>query len=191
MKLQIPEEEITYLLVDGENIDATLGLSVLQRRPEPDERPRWDRVRDYVAENNAGETKALFFLNASAHLPLTFVQALLAMDYQPIPLSSVGDEKVVDVGIQRTLEAIAQRGEGNIVLVSHDGDFEPQLEILLQNGHRVAVVGFEEFLSGELRSLEQQGLKVIDLEREIRAFNAPLPRIQVIELESFDPLVFI
>ena len=48
MKLQTSAEETTYLLVDGENIDATLGLSVLGRRPEPDERPRWDRVRSYV-----------------------------------------------------------------------------------------------------------------------------------------------
>ncbi|EEJ53101.1 NYN domain-containing protein [Mobiluncus mulieris] len=191
MKLQIPEEEITYLLVDGENIDATLGLSVLQRRPDPDERPRWDRVRDYVAENNAGETKALFFLNATAHMPMTFVQALLAMNYLPIPLSSEGTEQVVDVGIQRTLDAIAARGEGNIVLVSHDGDFEPQLQTLLRNGHRVAVVGFDEFLSGELRSLEEQGLKIIDLEREIHAFNAPLPRIQVINLDDYNPAAFI
>lgn len=191
MKLQIPEEETTYLLVDGENIDATLGLSVLQRRPEPDERPRWDRVRDYVAEENPGETKGLFFLNASAHMPMTFVQALLAMDYQPIPLSSEGDEKVVDIGIQRTLEAIRDRGEGNVVLVSHDGDFEPQLRDLLKNGHDVYVVGFEEFLSGELRSLESQGLKIIDLEREIHAFNAPLPRIQVINLEQYNPGTFI
>ena len=37
----------TYLLVDGENIDATLGTSVLGRRPDPDERPRWDRVLHY------------------------------------------------------------------------------------------------------------------------------------------------
>ncbi|NMX10872.1 NYN domain-containing protein [Mobiluncus mulieris] len=191
MKLQIPEEEITYLLVDGENIDATLGLSVLQRRPDPDERPRWDRVRDYVAENNTGETKALFFLNATAHMPMTFVQALLAMNYLPIPLSSEGTEQVVDVGIQRTLDAIAARGEGNIVLVSHDGDFEPQLQTLLRNGHRVAVVGFDEFLSGELRSLEEQGLKIIDLEREIHAFNAPLPRIQVINLDDYNPAAFI
>lgn len=191
MKLQIPEEEITYLLVDGENIDATLGLSVLQRRPEPDERPRWDRVLGYVKENNPGETKALFFLNASAHMPMTFVQALLAMDYQPVPLSSEKDEKVVDTGIRRTLEAISKRGEGNIVLVSHDGDFEPQLGKLLENGHSVSVVGFEEFLSGELRSLEDKGLQIIDLEREIHAFNAPLPRIQVIELESFNPTTFI
>ena len=29
----------TYLLVDGENIDATLGTSILQRRPQPEERP--------------------------------------------------------------------------------------------------------------------------------------------------------
>jgi len=29
----------TYVLVDGENIDATLGTSILGRRPHPDERP--------------------------------------------------------------------------------------------------------------------------------------------------------
>ena len=39
----------TYLLVDGENIDATLGMSVLNRRPNPEERPRWDRVMAYAA----------------------------------------------------------------------------------------------------------------------------------------------
>ena len=191
MKLQIPEEETTYLLVDGENIDATLGLSVLGRRPEPDERPRWDRVRDYVSEKYEGETKGLFFLNATAHMTMTFIQALLAMDYQPIPLSSEGDEKVVDVGIQRTLEAIAKQEHGNVVLVSHDGDFEPQLRELLGNHHEVTVVGFEEFLSGELRGLEDAGLKIVDLEREIHAFNAPLPRISVIGLGDYNPAKFI
>jgi uncharacterized protein len=30
----------TFLLVDGENIDATLGSSLLGRRPAPEERPR-------------------------------------------------------------------------------------------------------------------------------------------------------
>ncbi|MCW2738704.1 MAG: nuclease, partial [Nocardioides sp.] len=34
-------ERMTYLLVDGENIDATLGTSILGRRPRPEERPRW------------------------------------------------------------------------------------------------------------------------------------------------------
>ncbi|MGL5849240.1 MAG: NYN domain-containing protein, partial [Phycicoccus sp.] len=34
----------TVVLVDGENLDATLGSSVLGRRPQPEERPRWERV---------------------------------------------------------------------------------------------------------------------------------------------------
>ncbi|MEZ5191645.1 MAG: hypothetical protein R2734_03400 [Nocardioides sp.] len=38
----------TYLLVDGENIDATLGTSILGRRPQPEE-PRWDRLLDFFA----------------------------------------------------------------------------------------------------------------------------------------------
>ena len=38
----------TYLVVDGENIDATLGNSVLGRRPNPEERPRWERVREFA-----------------------------------------------------------------------------------------------------------------------------------------------
>ena len=29
-------QRTTYLLIDGENIDATLGTSILGRRPHPD-----------------------------------------------------------------------------------------------------------------------------------------------------------
>ena len=78
----------TYLVVDGENIDATLGMSVLNRRPNPEERPRWERVREFAEGLWDQPVKALFFLNAtSGHLPMPFVQALLAMRYRPIPLS--------------------------------------------------------------------------------------------------------
>ena len=54
----------TYLLVDGENIDATLGTSVLGRRPDPDERPRWDRVLHYCNSiwDQDTLTRGLFFL---------------------------------------------------------------------------------------------------------------------------------
>ena len=123
---------------------------------------------------------------------MTFVQALLAMNYQPIPLCSDNpEEKVVDVGIQRTLETILAQDSGNVVLVSQDGDFEPQLRALLKKGRNVAVVGFEEFLSGELRALEELGLQVLDLEREIKAFNEPLPRIRVIPLNDYSPNSFL
>src|SRR3954468_14589329 len=93
----------TFILVDGENIDATLGGSVLGRRPAPEERPRWERVLQFAEGTWGQRGKALFFLNASPGLlPLPFVSALLAMGYTPVPLAGPPGVKVVDVGIQRT-----------------------------------------------------------------------------------------
>jgi uncharacterized protein len=178
----------TYLLVDGENIDATLGMSVLGRRPNPEERPRWDRILAFSSEVWDTPTRGLFFLNASSgQMPMGFVQALLAMDYHPIPLSSHGSEKVVDVGIQRTLSAIAAQGHGDVLLASHDGDFIPQVAELLRLGRRVGVLCFREFLNAHLAELTSEGLEIHDLEDSIGAFNAVLPRVRIIPLEAFDP----
>ena len=55
--------EETYLLIDGENINATLGLSVLERRPTPEERPRWDRIREATEQFWDQHVRGLFFLN--------------------------------------------------------------------------------------------------------------------------------
>ena len=181
---------VTYLLVDGENVDATLGLSVLGHRPSPEQRPRWERVRGYVAGWGV-PVKALFFLNASrGELPASFVQALMAMEFRPIPLSGDVHEKVVDLGIQRTLEAVAER-PGNVVLLSHDADFVPQLKALLGPERRVAVVGFPEFVSTRIKALTSDGLQIIDVETEVGAFNAPLPRVRIIPIDEFDPEEFL
>ncbi len=111
--MESSNNQTTYLVVDGENIDATLGLSVLDRRPNPEERPRWDRVLECAHGRWNQRAKGLFFLNGSSgFLPMGFVQALTAMDYQVIPLSGPADMKVVDVGLQRTMDAIAQLGSG-------------------------------------------------------------------------------
>ena len=56
-----PDAEATYLLIDGENIDATLGLSVLDRRPTPDERPRWDRIREATEQLWHQQVRGLFY----------------------------------------------------------------------------------------------------------------------------------
>ncbi|HZK04468.1 MAG TPA: NYN domain-containing protein [Actinomycetaceae bacterium] len=183
----------TYVLVDGENIDATLGMSVLGRRPNPEERPRWDRILTFAGNlGGEGSARGLFFLNASTgQLPMGFVQALLAMGYTPIPLASDGDEKVVDVGIQRTLDAIAARESGNVLLASHDGDFIPQVAGLLNAGHRVGMLCFREFLNSRLGELSSRGLQIYDLETDIGAFTVPLPRIRIIPLAEFDPNLFL
>ena len=182
----------TYLLVDGENLDATLGNNVLGgRRPAPEERPRWDRVRGWLEQEWGQPVQGLFFLNAGNGLPLSFVQALLALDYRPIPLSGAPGEKVVDIAIQRTLEALEGR-EGDVLLGSHDRDFLPQVQRLVEaGGRRVGLLGFREFVSSGYTELFDQGLQVFDLEDEVRAFNAVLPRVRIIPLADFDPLRYL
>ena len=178
----------TYVLVDGENIDATLGGSLLNRRPTPEERPRWERVTAYAEQAWGQPVTGLFFLNASSgQLPATFVQALLAMNYRPVALSGRADQKVVDIGLQRTLEALVDH-DADVFLCSHDGDFGPQMEALLGGGRRVGLMALREYASMQFSTL---GIQVHDLEDDVAAFNVPLPRVRVIPLDQFDPEYFL
>jgi putative heme uptake system protein len=183
-----PQGRRTFVLVDGENIDATLGTSLFGRRPFPEERPRWERVTAYAEETWQQPVTGLFFLNASGgQMPTSFVQALLAMNYRPIALSGRPDQKVVDVGIQRTLEALKAH-DADVFLCSHDSDFVGQMEGLQGGGRRLGVIALREYASAQFTTL---GIELHDLEDDVRAFNAPLPRVRVIPLESFDPEVFL
>lgn len=180
----------TYLLLDGENIDATLGGNILGQRPAPDDRPRWDRVREFVERRWEQPVTALFFVNASSGaLPMPFIQALMAMGYTPVPLSGPPGVKVVDVGIIRTLEALADR-EGDVVLASHDADFVGPVGALLDD-RRVALLAFREFVSVQYSGLVDAGLEIFDLEDDAGSFNRRLPRLRIIPLEEFDPADFL
>jgi len=183
-----PAPAETFLLVDGENIDATLGGSLLGRRPAPEERPRWDRVRDHARDTWEQPVRPLFFINGSHNLPMAFVQALVALEFRPVLLSGQSDVKVVDVAIQRTLEALDERGHGDVLLATHDGDFAEAVAALLRHpGRRVGLVGFRELVSTALTELAPDGLEFYDLEDDVRAFTVALPRIRVIPIERFDP----
>jgi putative heme uptake system protein len=181
----------TYLLVDGENIDATLGTSILGRRPQPDERPRWDRLIAFAKEAWGQDVRGLFFLNASTTMPMSFIQALNALGFQPVPLSGDADVKVVDVAIQRTLRAIKGR-DADVMLVSHDGDFLEEVEALLEDDdRRVGLMAFREFRNSGFTALEADGLESFDLEYDVKAFTSTLPRIRVIPIDEFDPAQFL
>ncbi|MGI8946927.1 MAG: NYN domain-containing protein [Ornithinimicrobium sp.] len=183
-------DRLTYLLVDGENIDATIGNSILNRRPEPSERPRWDRLLTFAEAQWEQPAKGLFFLNASTALPMTFVQALKAIGYTPVPLSGSGDEKVVDMAIIATLAALGDR-DADVLLVSHDADFVEQMSPLVDGDRRTGLMGFEEFRSGGFAPLEARGMEFFDLEHDAKAFNTRLPRLRIIPIEEFDPLDFL
>ena len=176
---------VTYLLVDGENIDATLGTSILGRRPLPGERPRWNRVLESLENRWDQPVRGLFFLAVAGEMPASFVQAILAIGYRPIPLQ--GDGKVVDIAIQRTLAALRDRDD-DVVLASHDGDFESELTDLA-DGRRLGLIGFAEFMSGSLRAVP--GVEFLDMEYDIEAFNERLPRVRIIPIDEFDPLDFL
>lgn len=180
----------TFVLVDGENVDATLGNSLFGRRPTPDERPRWERVTDYFEQIWDQPVTGLFFLNASSgSMPTAFIQALLAMQYRPVPLAGRPDEKVVDVGIMRTLDALVDHEDADVVLVSHDSDFAGHLaELGSDTGRRVGLVGLREYMSNQLSVL---GFPVFDLEDDVVAFTQPLPRVRIIPLNEFDPERFL
>ena len=185
--LDRPEAGLTYLLVDGENIDATLGQGILGRRPRPDERPRWDRVKRFAEERWNRPVTALFFLACHNDLPMSFVQALMAVGYKPVPLSGPYDVKVVDVAIQRTLQAIRERA-ADVMLVSHDGDFLADMAALA-DGRRLAALGFTEFRHAGFAELD--GVELLHLEYDVHAFTEPLNRLRIIPIEEFDPAAFL
>ncbi|MDO5746500.1 MAG: nuclease [Actinomycetaceae bacterium] len=168
-------------------------MSVLGHRPEPDERPRWDRILEFADNQWTENTRPLFFLNASSgHMPMGFIQALMAMEYTPIPLSSEAEEdKVVDIGVQRTLQAIIDQGYGNVLLGSHDGDFLPLIRELLDQGRHVGIFCFVEFLSSQIAELVDDGLELYDLEHDIHAFQVALPRLHIIPLHEFNPVDYL
>jgi uncharacterized protein len=77
-----------------------------------------------------------------------------------------------------------------VVLGSHDGDFLPQVRALL-DGRRVALLGFPEFVNSGYAELADAGLQVLDLEQDAQAFNQMLPRVRILDIESFDPTAFL
>lgn len=181
------ESPLTYLLVDGENIDGVLG-GILNHKPEPRQRPRWRQLLDFAEQQWSQPVRGLFFINASRGIPGPFVQALIAMGFQPIPLSGRADEKVVDIAIQRTLDAISERS-GDVVLASHDADFVDGMSAVAAAGRRIGVMAFSELIGHAL--LDVPGIEVFDLESTVDAFEVDLPRLRVIPLDEFDPVRFL
>ena len=185
------ESRRTYVLVDGENIDATLGVSILGRRPRSEERPRWERLLNFAREEWDQEVVGLFFLAVGTELPMSFVQALMAIGWRPVPLSGDHGEKVVDIAIQRTLRELRTREAADVMLVSNDGDFVEEVEGLLDGERRTGLVGFTEFRNSAFVHLADDGLELFDLEYDVKAFTTPLSRVRIIPIEEFDPAQFL
>lgn len=192
---------MNYLLIDGENIDRTLG-QILNKKPNPEQRPRWEKVREFVEKKFGDSCRALFFLNATNGLPAQFVQALKVAGFTPIALEGTQEQKVVDIAIIRTLEALKEQEQEEssekhpaVILASHDVDFFPAFSNLESEDRELGIICFSEYISGNYNNLKK--MQVFDLEEDVRAFEDKkgkriiLPRMRTIPIEQFDPLKFL
>ena len=121
-------------------------------------------------------------------MPTAFVQALIAMDYRPMPLAGDGDEKVVDIGIQRTLDALAHHETPTCCSRATTPTSPPTSPRSSSGGRKVGLLGLREYMSTQLTGL---GIPFFDLEDDVHAFNQPLPRVRIIPLAEFDPEHFL
>jgi uncharacterized protein len=181
----------TYVLIDGENIDWALS-EVIGKKPGPNERPRWAEIVDHFRNGGTSQVVALFFFNCPSDIvPIQFVTFLRSSGIRPVLLRGQG--KVVDLGIQRTLEALRHR-DGDVALLSHDGDFIDEVAALVHSGRSVSLVCFPERANAQFMALREDGLRISDLERDIpNSFDITIPRpiFTVIDVEDFNPEDFL
>ena len=183
------------VLIDAENIDGVLagilaGSSRSRRRPRSEERPRWNRVTEFVAQMYPDRTdpvSAHMFLvdrqNAGFH---SFVDVLPDLGVEPVILNPESKVPVVDKAILATINYLGESSHDDLIVLSHDGVYMEALEPLLSADRRVAIIGFPEFLSHRYR---QHEIETYDLELDVNAFDFPLPRATktAIDLSAFDP----
>src|SRR5262249_3348576 len=127
----------SYVLIDAENVDWAVS-NVLGRKPESQDRVQFDRLVAFCERHFPTPARCAVVLNARGEqLPdamIGFVRALKTAGCDVALLYGRPDQKVVDLGILKLLEAIrTQRRGAAVALVSHDGtDFAPALRPLLE-----------------------------------------------------------
>ncbi|MCP3139558.1 NYN domain-containing protein [Pyxidicoccus xibeiensis] len=186
----------SYVLIDAENIDWAVS-NVVGRKPESQDRVQFDRLVSFCETNFPAPVRCVVVLNARGEqLPdvmIGFVRALKSAGCEVALLYGRPEQKVVDLGILKLLENIrTQRPGAAVVLASHDGaDFAEALKPMLAEKRQVAVLGLREYVSQRFRELVPSGLKILDLELNARVFNRPLPRMLPVNVDEFDPGMFL
>ncbi|RKG88810.1 MAG: NYN domain-containing protein [Myxococcaceae bacterium] len=186
----------SYVLIDAENVDWAVS-NIVGRKPEPQDRVQFDRLIGFCETYFPKPVRCVVVLNARGEqLPdamIGFVRALKSAGCEVALLHGRPDQKVVDLGILKLLENIrTQRPGAAVGLASHDGaDFAEALKPLLEEKRQVAVLGLREYVSQRFRELVPNGLKIVDLELNAKVFQRPLPRILPVNVDEFDPSMFV
>lgn len=171
------------VFVDGPNIDGVLG-QILRCCPKSHQRPRWNRVKDYLGRILPFSGKPCFVTDKRYFTDKVspLYRALHSMGYDVRTVDKVGgyidNDDPVDEFILDQLHAILDRvrdgAELNVAVVSHDHIYASVLKEISEAGGRIVIVGFREWLHPDLLSLEGENCEIHDLEHDVCAFNSPL-----------------
>ena len=175
-------DRTAHFFIDGPNIDATLGTEILERKPQPAERPRWDRVRD-VAHAHYQVGRLCFVLNGDTfdYQRSPFYRALKHMGYNVATPSSEdwckaeGDDPVDEFikGQLQRLVPLVKKGEvAGVLIATHDHGYAAALGEILAGGGYVYVVGFKELMAPAIVDLRDKGAVLLDLQHDFCAFDA-------------------
>lgn len=184
------------VLVDLENIDGALA-EIIQPKPlNRQTRPDWNKLREFV-EQRAHD--GLFVIKAflqDGEKEKGFAGYLRSIGFEAVLLQREPrleephrQRSVVDEAICKNLAAVRDR-RVDILVVSHDGDYYDDLEVLHESDpeRQVGVVGFVELMNARYST---QWIERIDLEREVGAFDYRLPNrstpVTVTRVDDYDP----
>jgi hypothetical protein len=171
------------LFIDGPNVSRVLG-EVLNRKPNRLEWPRWNRLLD----NLGGYYKVVFeahYVANGNHVgdrDWPFYRQLRMYNYNfhaPKGYPIGGDGDPVDDFLRKEIDRAALSAKGQatrVVVASHDHGYAPHLQRVLDQGGKVTVVGFREWLAPALLDLEIGGAHVLDIEHDLGVFDCRLDR---------------
>lgn len=164
----------SFLVIDGPNVDAVLGHSILGRCPCSGERPRWDRLHSECCKL-FGPLDARFYLNGNKFdfKRCPFYRFLRQSGYR---VDTPRNEEVSDPVDAAIINFVTDLpNESHVILLSHDGGYSRCLEELLRRGVSVTIVGFIEWMKNSLTSLKPLGACYLDLQRDLCCFDVTLP----------------
>ena len=173
--------ELDLLVWDAPNIDMTLS-NIIQARPTPASRPRFDAVaRWLLAGADDREVEGTVFANVPPGGAVSmrgWIEAIRPFGYAVFARPKLGPDDDVDGDMVAHIEArAASRTLRRLVVASGDGrNFLDPLERLAREGVEVVVLSFSE-VAGYAQ--ESDLLTFVDLEDVPGAFISPLPRVRL------------
>jgi uncharacterized protein len=191
-----------YFLVDSTDLHAVMH-EILEAKPTQAQLPDWAKVLQYCRDrwpNFDWRCRYFMALTPAEHRTVQgLINYLQAVSFKVVKLNLQDEGSSFEElrqaraqttlgGLEKALRIIRDEGQPGAVLVaSHNAGLGGPLAALLgatDPDREVGVVGLSEKMPAEYLALKNQGLRVIDLERDCHAFKKPLNRSLGYDLED-------